>query len=373
MIGSSFIQTIRTTDAPVSDVDLLADGLGFSVPPELEAHVPPEARGLTRDGVRLLVSYRYGDRIVDARFSELSKFLNAGDVLVLNTSGTMNAALSAIRSDGTRLELHLSTHLPSDEWTVELRSIADKGSVPFYDVRPGETFLLPAGASVTVHAPYSSSAHPPDRTRLWIATLTLPMRVEEFLDRYGFPIRYGYVWGEWPLDYYQTVYATDKGSAEMASAGRPFTPTLMTQLVARGVLFAPLLLHAGVASLESNEPPYAEFYRVSSETAYLVNSAKPRHKRVIAVGTTAVRALETATDEEGTTHAGEGWTRLVVTPARGIRAVDGLLTGFHEPRSTHLAMLQAIAGRQHVEKAYAAAIERQYLWHEFGDLHLILP
>jgi S-adenosylmethionine:tRNA ribosyltransferase-isomerase len=175
------------------------------------------------------------------------------------------------------------------------------------------------------------------------------------------------------LSYYQSVYATEIGSAEMPSAGRAFTAELITQLVAKGVQIAPLILHTGVASLEDHEPPYDEFYRVPVVTADLVNRARLAGKRVIAVGTTVIRALETATDEAGRTHPSEGWTNVVVTPQRGIRSVVGLLTGLHEPRATHLAMLEALAGLDHLCLAYTEALEQQYLWHEFGDLHLLLP
>jgi S-adenosylmethionine:tRNA ribosyltransferase-isomerase len=163
------------------------------------------------------------------------------------------------------------------------------------------------------------------------------------------------------------------GSAEMPSAGRAFTPELIARLVARGVQFAPLILHTGVASLEDHEPPYEEYYRVPLETARLVNAARAAHRRVIAVGTTSVRALESVTDEAGTAHPGEGWTRLVITPERGVRAVDALLTGLHEPRASHLAMLEALAGLGHLQLSYGEALRQGYLWHEFGDLHLILP
>ena len=136
--------------------------------------------------------------------------------------------------------------------------------------------------------------------------------------------------------------------------------------------FAPLLLHTGVASLEDDESPYEEFYRVPSDTARLVNAARKARKRVVAVGTTAVRALETVTDEDGTTHPGEGWTDVVVTPERGIRSVGAMLTGLHEPRSTHLAMLEALTDRGRLRDAYEEAFREGYLWHEFGDLHLVL-
>ncbi|MGB3632621.1 MAG: S-adenosylmethionine:tRNA ribosyltransferase-isomerase, partial [Rubrobacteraceae bacterium] len=233
--------------------------------------------------------------------------------------------------------------------------------------RDGETLYLPNGATAKLLAPYR------DSRRLWVSMLDLPAPLNEYLDHHGFPIRYGYVRESWPLDYYQTVYATEAGSAEMPSAGRAFTPELITNLVARGVQFAPLLLHTGVASLEDNEAPYEEYYRVPSVSAQLVNAARKTGRRVIAVGTTAVRALETVTDEDGIAHPGGGWTDLIVTPARGVRSVDGMLTGMHEPRSSHLAMLEAIASREHLETSYAEAINEKYLWHEFGDLHLILP
>src|SRR6266545_5056152 len=348
--------------------------LDFRLPPELEAGEPPEARGLARDEIRLMVSYRADDRVVHARFRDLPGFLAAGDLLVINTSGTLSAALDATRADGTPLELHLSTHLPADLWIVEVRRPAGGATVPFPDATAGETLGLPGGASATLHAPYSA-----DRTRaqvgparLWVSTLRLPCPLNAYLDRHGFPIRYGYVRERWPVDYYQTVFATEPGSAEMPSAGRAFTPELITRLVAQGVQIAPLILHTGVASLESHEPPYEEFYRVPLETARVVNGAHAAGKRVVAVGTTVVRALETVTDAEGTSHPGEGWTRLVITPRHGIRAVNGLLTGLHEPRATHLAMLEALAGLEHLKLTYAEALRERYLWHEFGDLHLIL-
>jgi S-adenosylmethionine:tRNA ribosyltransferase-isomerase len=158
----------------------------------------------------------------------------------------------------------------------------------------------------------------------------------------------------------------------MPSAGRPFTQEVIRRLARRGVGFAKLTLHTGVSSLESHEPPYEEWYRIPAETAWAVNSRRETHGRVIAVGTTVVRALESAAGEDGLVRPGEGWTDLMVTPERGVRTVDALLTGFHEPQATHLAMLEALASRRHLETAYRAALEKRYLWHEFGDVHLIL-
>ncbi len=349
--------------------------LDFDLPAELEAGEPPEARGLARDEVRLMVSYRSDNRVVHTHFRNLGAFLAAGDLLVINTSGTMNAALSATRADGTALELHLSTHLPADLWIVEVRLPGENGTQPFYDARAGETLHLPDAATVTLHVPYlrNRSLASSGPTRLWIATLRLPCSLNEYLEQHGSPIRYSYVKQNWPISYYQSVYATEIGSAEMPSAGRAFTPELITQLVAHGVQVAPLILHTGVASLEKHEPPYEEFYRVPPETARLVNAAHAAGKRVIAIGTTVVRALETVTDEKGVTHPGEGWTDVIITPQRGMYTINAMLTGLHEPMATHLAMLETIAGREHLKITYAEALRQGYLWHEFGDLHLILP
>ena len=351
--------------------------LDFHLPPELEAGEPPEARGLERDDVRLMVSYRADERIEHMQFHDLPEMLEAGDVVVINTSGTMNAALAARRADGKRLEVHVSTHLPGDVWIVEVREPTEHATRQFLQARAGERLELPGGVTVTLHVSYPRDERAGEAravgTRLWVASFEPGMEIERLLERYGFPIRYDYVKRAWPSEYYQTVYATEIGSAEMPSAGRAFTPALITRMVAKGIQFAPLILHTGVASLEDHEPPYEEFYRVPLATAQAVNAAHAGGRRVIAVGTTVIRALETVTDAARTTHPGEGWTRLVITPERGIAAVDGMLTGLHEPRATHLAMLEALVGRQHLQRTYAAAIEKEYLWHEFGDLHLMLP
>ncbi|HLK57974.1 MAG TPA: S-adenosylmethionine:tRNA ribosyltransferase-isomerase [Chthonomonadaceae bacterium] len=361
---------------PMGDLGIAAwERLDFTLPPEREAGEPPEARGLARDEVRLMVSYRERPDVLHRRFRDLGDFLEPGDLVVLNTSGTLNAALPSRRADGEMLELHLSTRLPDDRWIVELRRLSDGATEPFRSAQARQTYWLPEGGTVYLHAPYlpDGGMAEPNNVRLWVATLNLPQPLLPYLARHGAPIRYRYVREQWPLSYYQTVYATEPGSAEMPSAGRAFTPELITRLVAQGVQFAPLLLHTGVASLEDHEPPYEEYYRVPETTARLVNATRAAGKRVVAVGTTVVRALETVTGTDGVTHAGEGWTRLIITPERGVYAANALLTGMHEPRATHLAMLEAFVPRPNLEGAYAEALRAEYLWHEFGDLHLILP
>lgn len=338
--------------------------LRFDLPPHLEAATPPEARGLTRDGVRMLVATRHDNGIVHATFSDVPQFLDAGDLVLVNTSGTLAAAIDVTGPQGQALVVHLSTRLPADLWVVEVR----EGAHPFMHAQAGWTLALPAGGAVELLAPYSRS-----RGRLWVAALRLPDPLLTYLAVHGRPIRYGYVHGRWPIAAYQNVYAIEPGSAEMPSAGRPFSPDVITRLVAKGVRVAPVVLHTGVSSLEAHEPPYPEQFRVSAHTAHAVNDTHHEGGRVIAIGTTVVRAMETVVDERGRVHAGDGWTETVITPERGVRAVDGLLTGWHEPEASHLDMLDAVAGRSVVERSYEAALAGGYLWHEFGDVHLVLP
>jgi S-adenosylmethionine:tRNA ribosyltransferase-isomerase len=332
----------------------------------IEAHEPPEARGVARDCVRLLVSSRRNGSIVHGRFRDLPQFLAPGDLLVVNTSATLPAAVPATRADGTELELRFSTPAPGRDadryWIVELR----RGDGPFGAVEVGEELVLPAAATARILAPYAG-------TRLWLARIDLSRPLQTYLTEYGQPIRYGYVPRRWPLSAYRNVYAAEPGSAEMPSAGRPFTPELITRLVAGGVLVAPITLHTGVSSQERHEPPYPERFSVPRHTASLVNAVHEWDGRVIAVGTTVVRAIETVSQPHGTVAPGNGWTNLVVSPQRGLWAVDGLLTGLHEPDSSHLEMLRAAVGEDLLERSYAAALERGYRWHEFGDSHLILP
>ena len=346
----------------------------FSVPADLEASEPPEHRGLSRDGVRLMITRGDTERIEHTRFSSLPEHLRAGDVLVLNASDTLKASVPAWRDDGRPLRLHLSTRLPADLHIVELRTPAGAGTTPFFEGRQGERLTLPEGAHALLLTPHRSDARGQSGAgvRLWIASVSLPEPLTAYLERHGDPIRYPYARQPWPIEAYRTVYATEAGSAEMPSAGRAFTKPLLARLRAKGVKLVSVILHTGVSSLEDREPPCEEFYRVPSDTADAVNEARALGHRAIAVGTTTLRALETVTGEDGITHPGQGLTDLVITPRRGVRAVTGMLTGLHEPRASHLAMLEALAGPAHLTRAYEAALRERYLWHEFGDLHLLL-
>jgi S-adenosylmethionine:tRNA ribosyltransferase-isomerase len=359
------------------------DALDFVLPTELVAHEPPEARGLARDEVRLLVSDPDTDDVRHATMRELPDFLSTGDLLVVNASATINAALDGWRSGfagvaDELVALHLSSPAPwrDDErrWVVELRRPTPDGTRPLLDARPGERIRLRGGGSATLVAPFGArgSGMPNGFVRLWEADLSCPGGIVAYAAEFGAPIRYDYVPDRWPLYMYQTMFGIEPGSAEMPSAGRPFTADIVMRLQAKGVVVAPIVLHTGVASLEAGEPPFPERFRVTGCAADAVNRARASHHRVVAVGTTVVRALETVASPDGTVTAAEGWTDLVITPERGVHVVDALITGFHEPRASHLALLDAFAGRRHLGVAYKAALENGYLWHEFGDLHLIV-
>jgi S-adenosylmethionine:tRNA ribosyltransferase-isomerase len=331
--------------------------------PRLEAHEPPEARGVDRADVAMLVATRHELELAHARFRELPQWLSAGDLLVVNTSATLPAALEA-RLGERAVQLWLSTPMPDGTWLVELRT---RARAPYPHAPVGARLELPGGAQAELLARFAGSE------RLSVARIECDAPLEDYLRLHGQPIRYGYVPERWPLEAYQTVFALEPGSAEMPSAGRPFTAELVTELVARGVLVAPVSLHTGVSSLERGEPPFPERYRVPATTAALVNAVHGWGGRVIAVGTTVVRALETEAAADGTLSEGRGWTSLVVTPERGLRVSDGLLTGFHEGDSSHLQLLEAAAGAELLERSYRAARAHGYRWHEFGDLHLVLP
>ncbi|MEV4881466.1 S-adenosylmethionine:tRNA ribosyltransferase-isomerase [Streptomyces cyaneofuscatus] len=339
------------------------------VRPELSARVPAEQRGAGRDDVRLLVTR--GTAVSHHAFRELPGQLRAGDVLVVNTSATLPAAVNG-RVGGDRVVVHFSTRGEDGRWAVELRAPGASGATAPRPGGPaGAVVRLPGGRELVLEEPLG----PAVGARLWWARVGRD--VPELLGRYGRPIRYAYTERDQPLAAYQTVFAVQapdgSGSAEMPSAARPFTAALVAELVSRGVQFAPLSLDTGVASAEAHEPPYPERFAVPSTTAWLVNAARAAGGRVVAVGTTAVRALESAADADGVVRPAAGWTDLVVTPRRGVRTVDGLLTGLHEPQASHLLMLEAVAGREALRRGYEAALERHYLWHEFGDVHLILP
>ncbi|HEX3538843.1 MAG TPA: S-adenosylmethionine:tRNA ribosyltransferase-isomerase [Acidimicrobiales bacterium] len=349
-----------------SALTLPGTGLHFQLAGGSEAAEPPEVRGLARDQVRLMVAWRHRPDLAHTVFRHLPDYLHAGDLLVVNNSATLPAAVSGRGPDGTAVELHFSTQVQPDRWILEPRLAGLPASRPFPHGEVGMVFVLPGGAWAELLAPSGTPG------RLWVAALHWGQPADEYLARFGRPIRYHYVPRDWPLDYYQTVFAQEPGSVEMPSAARPFSAELVTELVSRGVMVAPITLHCAVSSLEAHEAPPAERFSVPPATAELVNQTRRQGGRVIAVGTTVVRALESAAGEDGV-HAAGGWTSLVISAERGVRAVDGMITGWHEPEASHLALLAAVGGIDLLARSYRAAQACGYLWHEFGDSHLILP
>jgi S-adenosylmethionine:tRNA ribosyltransferase-isomerase len=345
----------------------------FVLPPELSAREPPERRGIRRDQVRLLVVDRTTGRIEHSRFDQISNYLRAGDLLVFNSSRTLPASLRGCECSATHgpcMEVRLAERLPDGSWLALL--VCEQGDPFGCGLRSGMQIEFADGLAATV------LERDANISRLW--KLRFSISGTELIDliyRLGKPIRYEYVSAPWDLDYYQTVYATEPGSAEMPSAGRAFTWKLLLDLKRRGIGSGYVVLHAGLSSylddeLDRQHPASEEEYFVNRVTARKINQARERGGRVIAVGTTVVRALESAANENGSLTEVHGYTRLKIDHQHQLRSVDGLLTGLHEPEASHLDLLSAFLSPEKIHAAYDEAIARKYLWHEFGDLNLIL-
>ncbi|MDQ3627264.1 MAG: S-adenosylmethionine:tRNA ribosyltransferase-isomerase [Actinomycetota bacterium] len=339
----------------------------FVLPQDAEAHEPAEARGMARDDVRMLVATPHGAR--HARVRDLADVLEAGDLLVVNTSATLPAALDVRRGDGRTVPLHVGDELEDGRWVVELRHPDQSG--PARDGRPGERLDIGGGLELVLASAYPDETEPGARLRT--AAPSRPVSRVAHLLAHGHPVRYGYVERSWPLEALQTVFGRHPGSAEMPSAGRPFTERLVLDLVTAGVTIAPLMLHCGLSSPEAHEPPGSEPFAVPAATAALVNHTRGHGGRVIAVGTTVTRALETVAEPDGTVRPAAGRSDLLLGPRRPARVVDGLLTGLHAPQASHLLLLEAVSGSALVRTAYRESLEHGYLWHEFGDTTLFLP
>lgn len=320
-----------------------------------DATAPPERRGIGRDEVRLLFTARQTGKHEHHCFRELPGLLRAGDLLVVNDSATVPAAIAAVRTNGTGVALHVSTKIDERIWMAEPRAT----------VTSGEELLLPGGGSAVLIAPVE-----PEHPRLWYAWFDLPLPMYAYLERHAKPIQYAYLRQQFPLSDYQTIFAREPGSSEMPSAGRPFTTRVLTALRERGIDVATVTLHCGVASFEAPERPATERYAVRPDAADAVNGARREGRRIIAAGTTVVRALESAIHDDLLLPS-SGWTDLIVDETRGVRAVDALLTGFHEMGATHQWMLRAFLEADTLASAYEEAVRAGYLQHEFGDMHLI--
>lgn len=339
----------------------------FTPPPHAFAPSPAERRTGRRDAVRMLVAEPQS--ISHTTFDELPHRLRAGDLVVVNNSATVPGEIDALARRGP-VVLHVSSPLDDGSWVIEIRTAPD-GARSVLDAEPGDRVAV-GDLELTLREPYPRGGSSPTGrgNRLWRARASGDLAAT--LRSAGRPIAYGYLDRRYPLSAYQSVFATVPGSAEMPSAGRPFTTALVTELVSRGIAVAPITLHTGLSSQEAGEAPQPERFTVPAATARLVNAVRRDGGRVVAVGTTVTRALESAVDGDRVVPR-RGWTERVVTPADPPRVVTGLITGWHDPQASHLLLVEAVAGAELTQRAYAAAVSQAYLWHEFGDLALLLP
>ena len=332
----------------------------FHIPAHLHAIEPAEFRGLRRDEIRMMVLDRITGQVEHTSFKKIQHFLAPGDLLVFNNSRTIPAKLKATQNQGARIEIRLSRQISDTEWEGLVIGLYDPGK--------------PIKLSEDLYAHVQGKGITEQLVRLAFSKKGMAL-LNDFY-RLGEPIRYEYIDKPWPLDVFQTVYAAVPGSVEMPSAGRAFTWQMLRDLKANGIKTAFLQLHAGLSYYENDEWPvpneHPEVFHIPSGTAELVNETKRSGGRVIAVGTTVVRALETAVSDQGEIAGTKGVTKLYVDKGYTLKAVDGLLTGFHEPEASHLDMLTAFIEEEKLKAAYQIAIEEGYLWHEFGDVNLIL-
>ena len=340
----------------------------FTLPENLAAGEPPEVRGISRSDVRLMVIDRKSGRFQHSRFEKIADFLSPGDLLVFNSSRTLPASLIGRETKtGSRLEVRLAEHLPDDSY-LALLLFDGKPFTP----RGSRGIEFGQGLDCSVYSRDERIPH------LWKIRFSVSgSRLLSLIYRLGRPIRYDHVPHPWSLEHYQNVYAKEPGSSEMPSAGRAFTWKILFELKRRGIDSVNVVLHAGLSSymddgLDSAHPVSEEEFSLDYATARKINNAHRRRSRVIAVGTTVVRTLESAADEKGTVYRSKGYTRLHITSEHRLRSVDGLLTGFHEPQASHLELLQAFLPKDQIRRAYEEAIRSGYLWHEFGDLNLII-
>lgn len=341
----------------------------FDLPQYLACPTPTEERNLERDEVRLLVSTNSGE-IEHTTFNHFPSFLQEGDVLVVNTSATIPAALPVSLPGGRQGRLHISSKLNNGKWLIEIREISGTKTKRWHEGEEGMVFQLPSGTSATLKQRFYKNDQ---WLHLWVVEFNLHQPMQTYLAANARPIQYEKLDRQYPLSYYQAFFSFHPGSSEMPSAGRGFTPGIIERLLKKGVALAPVILHTGVSSLEENETPYPEYMEIDPVSTSIINTAKRQGRRIIAVGTTAIRAIETAVNNEGSLLPYRGSTELFIDESYTMKIIDGLLTGFHEPKASHLNMLQSVGGFDHIDKAYQEAIKAGYYWHQFGDLHLILP
>ncbi|MGI9952661.1 tRNA preQ1(34) S-adenosylmethionine ribosyltransferase-isomerase QueA [Moorellaceae bacterium AZ2] len=334
----------------------------YYLPPELIAQEPVEPR----DASRLLVLHRQDGRLEHRRFYDLPRYLEKGDILVLNDTRVIPARLFGRKAGtGGRVEVLLLNPLGGDRWETLVR--------PGRRVPPGTQLIFGEGE---LEARVLASTAEGGR----VLKFAYQGSWEDLLAKLGQVPLPPYIHRELPdPERYQTVYARHPGSAAAPTAGLHFTPRLLEKIREKGVEVAHILLHVGLGTFRpvkeeivEKHRMHAEYYIVLPETAEAINNARARGGRVVAVGTTVVRTLETVATRDGLICPGEGYTDLFIYPGYHFKAVDCLITNFHLPRSTLLMLVSAFAGREKILQAYRVAVEEGYRFFSFGDAMLIL-
>jgi S-adenosylmethionine:tRNA ribosyltransferase-isomerase len=334
----------------------------FYLPEELIAQRPVEPR----DSSRLMVVRREGGALEHRLFRDLIEYLNPGDALVVNESRVIPARLFGTREGtGGAIEVLLLKRLDQNRWECLVK--------PGKKARPGQRIEFGGGRLVATVL---------DTTEVGgrIIEFAYEGVFEQILDELGQMPLPPYITERLEdAERYQTVYARERGSAAAPTAGLHFTPELLERIQAKGVELHKVLLHVGLGTFRpvQTEDPlehkmHSEFYRITPETAEALNQVKARGGRIIAVGTTTVRTLESRTTADGIIQAGEGWTEIFIYPGYRFKAIDALVTNFHLPKSTLLMLIAALAGRERVLAAYAEAVRERYRFFSFGDAMLIL-
>ncbi|MCL7747900.1 S-adenosylmethionine:tRNA ribosyltransferase-isomerase [Halalkalibacter alkaliphilus] len=329
----------------------------FVVPDHLHAFLPAEIRSNKREAVKLLVQNRQAGNVHHDTFENLSSYLKEGDVLILNNSRTIPAVIFTT----DHMEVRLARKRSSEIWDV----------LYLHEIEIGDTLTFTSNVKATVLDKCSKTP---------LISLRFSIAGNEFynyLYTHGTPIHYEYLQDHWPLQAFQTVYSSVPGSIEMPSAGRALSWKMLADLQKKGVEIGFVYLHTGLSYFENDHWPDPIFqpepFHVPKETVELIHLAKNRNSRIIAVGTTVVRALESAVDTQHILQPTTGETTLHIKLNSSLYVVDGLLTGFHEPEASHLDMLSAFIDQKNLLAAYEEAIRQGYLWHEFGDMNLLLP
>lgn len=342
---------------------LYPTNLGMTPEPAMS---PPEIYGLGRDDVRLMTIDRKTGATGHHSFQDIAQFFEPGDLLVVNNSATIPAALLASIEDKAH-QVHLAARQSARQVIIELRQ---SDGTP--DERPldAETpvHILNASGHVLSQGLVLEKFHP--RSRFW--TVCTDHDWYELATREGLPIRYHYVDRPYPINYYQTVFGKIPGSSEMPSASRPFTTDIVDQLKEKGVEIVELTLHTTVSSHEVNDddpnPPLVpEWYDISPTTQSAILLAQRENRSIIALGTTVVRAIETWAQ----TRRSQGWTTHLVTPHSQPKVTSGLVTGMHDSFTSHLWLIYAFVPADTLIAAYRQAQAHGYRWHEFGDLTYI--